>query len=282
MRVTALKPDRNFPSRLFVLDGIIPSLDSGEHTLELVRCGILLMEIVLSSRVVFNGMKLWYKKQCTIIERWSSMSKPTVLLFGGMLMNQHFLQKFRALYPPSCRFVAQPLSIMDLLIPPRWNPKFGALRKLVGDPDRVQVHLLSAGIFTYSWFFRLYPELAESVVSQVWDCPARLASMQRLMPGYAPAVTGLFPLVRQLEADIDAGIGYLSNTPTLIVRSTRDRLVLPTDYDLWLARFLSSTTAQCWYTESKHCRTVDTAAAEYRHRIEQLVSDDSGAAHSRL
>ena len=37
---------------------MVPSLDSGENTLELVRCGILLMEIVLSSRVVFNGMEL--------------------------------------------------------------------------------------------------------------------------------------------------------------------------------------------------------------------------------
>ena len=34
-----------------VLTAKIQSIDSGEHTLELVRCGILLMEIVLSSRV---------------------------------------------------------------------------------------------------------------------------------------------------------------------------------------------------------------------------------------
>jgi len=36
---------------------MVPSLDSVENTLELVRCGILLMEIVLSSRVEgFKGM----------------------------------------------------------------------------------------------------------------------------------------------------------------------------------------------------------------------------------
>jgi len=76
-----------------------PTASTGGESVPSTRLGMLgLVTVNLSAGVGFNTHPTLNQSTALVwIERWSSMSKPTVLLFGGMLRNRNGLQQFRAL-----------------------------------------------------------------------------------------------------------------------------------------------------------------------------------------